>query len=225
VAIQRHSNGGLRKNAGDLTPELARRIVAAVRKTPLSKASAARAVGMHQAELRYIITRGSLPGADPLWADTSVRCRELIAAAEAKNYRRLEKAAAGGVVQERVFRPDPDLPDAEPKLVEIRERVVPANVSAQTEIQRQIEKDTWRVEPGPEDAPIVYMDLFSRPLEMPPEILQALLDNGWVHPSLHPAAPSPPALAASPVPPAPPVEIADSDPLASDSLDTLDTPE
>jgi hypothetical protein len=184
VAIQKFANGGLRKNAGDLTPELAKRIVAAVRKTPLSLNAAAKAVAIHPSELRYIVKRGSLPGADPLWVDTSVRIRELIAAAEARNFRRLERAATGGVVAERVLRPDPDVPGAEPRLVEIKEKVVPANVSAQSEIQRMIEADPWKVDPGAEDAPIVYMDLFSRPNELPPEILEDLLANGWTHATL-----------------------------------------
>lgn len=184
MAIQKRANGGLRKNAGDLTPELAKRIVAAVKRTPLSLNAAAKAVAIHPSELRYIVKRGSLPGADPLWVDTSVHIRELIAAAEARNFRRLEKAATGGTVVERVLRPDPDVPGAEPRLVEVKEKVIPANVSAQSEIQRMIEADVWKVDPGAEDAPIVYMDLFSRPNELPPEILEALVANGWSHAAL-----------------------------------------
>lgn len=184
MAIQLRSNGGVRKNAGDLTPELAKRIVAAVRRTPLSLAAAAKAVAIHPKELRYIVKRGSLPGADPLWEDTSVRCREIIAAAEARNFRRLEAAARGGVEVEETHEVDPNLPTEPPKLVSRKVKVRPANVSAQCEIQRMVEADPWKVDPGDEDAPIVYMDLFSRPAELPPEILQALLLNGWTHASL-----------------------------------------
>jgi hypothetical protein len=184
MAIQKHANGGLRKNAGDLTPALAKKIVLAVRKTPLSLRAAANAVGIQPSELRYIIHRGAIPGADPLWEDTSVRCRELISAAEARNFRRLEKAAAGGLVVERTLKPDPDLPADPPKVVEVREKVIPANVSAQVEIQRQIEKDVWQVDATAEDAPLVYMDMFARPDELPQAILDALLANGWTHPAL-----------------------------------------
>jgi hypothetical protein len=185
MPIQMRANGGLRRNAGDLDPALAQRIVAAVRKTPFSLKAAAQAVGMIPKELRYIIKRGSIAGADPLWEDTSVRCREIIALAEARNFRRLERAATGGMVVERMFEPDPALPAADPpKLVQVKEKVIPASVSAQAELQRLIEKDTWQVEPGEEDLPLVYMDLFSKPDELPPEILQALILNGWSHPQL-----------------------------------------
>lgn len=185
--IQKKSNGGMRKNAGDLNPALAGRIVAAVRRTPLSLSSAAKAVAIHPSELRYIIKRGSLPGADPLWEDTSVRCRELIAAAEGRNFRRLEKAATGGTFEEVKTEEGGtpaldglELVEAKPKVTKTV-KLVPANVSAQSEIQRMIEKDAWQVDPGAEDAPIVYMDLFSRPNDLPPEILQALIANGWTH--------------------------------------------
>ncbi len=193
MAIQKHANGGLRKNAGDLTPDLAKRIVAAVKRTPLSLGSAAKAVAIHPSELRYVIKRGSLPGADPLWVDTSVRCRELIAAAEARNFRRLERAATGGTFEEvkteeggvKVELDGLDqVANALPPKVTKTVKLVPANVSAQAEIQRLIEKDTWQVDPGADDAPIVYMDLFSRPNDLPPEILQALIANGWTHAAL-----------------------------------------
>lgn len=193
MAIQKHANGGLRKNAGDLTPDLAKRIVAAVKRTPLSLGSAAKAVAIHPSELRYVIKRGSLPGADPLWEDTSVRCRELIAAAEARNFRRLEASATGGTFEEvkteeggvKVELDGLDqVANALPPKVTKTVKLVPANVSAQAEIQRLIEKDTWQVDPGADDAPIVYMDLFSRPNDLPPEILQALIANGWTHAAL-----------------------------------------
>lgn len=177
VSIQRKANGGLYKNAGDLTPELAERVVKAVKKTPLSLKSAAYAIGIIPAELRYIIRRGSLPGADPLWVDVSVRCRRLIAAAEARNFKRLEAAAQGGQFEEKTY--SHDLP--EPTLKETKVKVQPASVSAQAEIQRLIEADTWQIEPGPDDAPIVYMDLFSDPAKIPPDILNALVANGWKH--------------------------------------------
>lgn len=190
MAIAKRANGGLRKNAGDLTPDLARRIVAAVKRTPLSLPSAAKAVAIHPSELRYIIKRGSLPGADPLWEDTSVRCRELIAAAEGRNFRRLERAATGGTFEEVKTEeggtPVLDGLDEAPTKPKVTKtiKLVPANVSAQAEIQRLIEKDTWQVDPGADDAPIVYMDLFSRPNDLPPEILQALIANGWTHAAL-----------------------------------------
>lgn len=194
MAIQKHANGGLRKNAGDLTPDLARRIVLAVRRTPLSLKSAAQAVAIHPSELRYIIKRGSLPGADPLWEDTSVRCREAIAAAEARNFRRLERAATGGTFEEVKTEEGGGPPELDgldmvegsrkPKVTKTV-KLVPANVSAQSEIQRMIEKDSWQIEPGADDAPVVYMDLFSRPNDLPPEILQALLANGWQHAALN----------------------------------------
>lgn len=174
-AIQRYANGGLRKNAGDLNQQLADRIVKAVRKTPLSLRAAAYAVGMVQQDLRYIIKRGSLPGADPLWADTSRRIRGLIARAEAKNFARLQAAADGGTFKEV---------QTEGERVSETVKLVPANVRAQQEIQRQIEKDTWQVDPHPDDAPIVYMALFSRPLELPADILEALIANGWHHAAL-----------------------------------------
>ena len=101
-----------------------------------------------------MIKRGSLPGADPLWEDTSRKVRALIAAAEARNFARLETAADG------------------------------SSVPAMVEVQRQLEKDTWNIDPTPEDAPIVYDALFSRPLELPREILEALIKNGWHHASL-----------------------------------------
>lgn len=193
MAIQKHANGGLRKNAGDLTPDLAKRIVAAVKRTPLSLPSAAKAVAIHPSELRYIIKRGSLPGADPLWEDTSVRCRELIALAEARNFRRLEKAATGGTFEEVKTEEggtapaldglDVTIQPTAPKVTKTV-KLVPANVSAQGEIQRMIEKDTWQVDPGADDSPIIYMDLFSRPNDLPPEILQALIANGWTHAAL-----------------------------------------
>lgn len=183
MPIQKRANGGLRKNAGDLNPDLAKRILAAVKRTPLSLKSAAYAVGIQPAELRYIIRRGSLPGADPLWEDTSVKVRELIAAAEARNFRRLEKAASGGVFEEVKTDDQGGVEGIPPNTVKTV-KLVPANVSAQTEIQRLIEKDAWQVEPTAEDAPIVYMDLFSRPADLPPEILQALILNGWTHAAL-----------------------------------------
>lgn len=183
MPIQKHANGGLRKNAGDLTPALAKRIIAAVRKTPTGLKAAAYAVGIQPAELRYIIKRGSLPGADPLWEDTSVRCRELIASAEARNFRRLERAASGGTFEEIKTDDQGGVEGIPPNTVKTV-KLVPANVTAQTEIQRLIEKDDWKIEPGVEDAPIVYMDLFSRPADLPPEILQALISNGWSHAAL-----------------------------------------
>ncbi len=186
MTIQLRGNGGLRKNAGDLTPALAKRIVAAVRKTPLSLKAAAQSVGMIPKELRYIIRRGSIAGADPLWEDTSVRCRELIAAAEARNFRRLERAATGGTFKE--VKTDDNGGLGVPPTITETVKLVPANVTAQTELQRLIEKDTWQVEPGDEDLPLIYMDLFSKPDELPAEILEALLLNGWRHPALHPAA-------------------------------------
>ena len=191
MALQRRANGGVRKNAGDLTPALAKSIVAAVRKTPLSLKSAAYACGLVVQDLRYMIKRGSLPGADPLWEDTSRRVRELIAAAEARNFARLEAAADGGTFEEvKVERPN--LPsvegqDAESSVLGSTTRtvkLVPAQVKAQCEIQRLIEKDDWKIDPTPEDAPIVYMALFSRPLELPPDILNALIQNGWHHAAL-----------------------------------------
>lgn len=181
--IQMKANGGLRKNAGDLTPDLAKRILAAVKRTPLSLKAAANAVGIQPAELRYIVKRGSLPGADPLWEDTSVKVRELIALAEARNFRRLEKAASGGTFEEVKTDDNGGVEGIPPNVVKTV-KLVPANVSAQTEIQRLVEKDAWQIEPGAEDAPIVYMDLFSRPNDLPPEILQALILNGWSHAAL-----------------------------------------
>lgn len=186
MAIQKRANGGLRKNAGDLTPDLAKRIVAAVRKTPLSLKSAAGAVGIQPSELKYIMHRGAIPGADPLWEDTSVRCRELISAAEARNFRRLEKAAAGGTFAETKTEPlvieGVIVPGTEKVTTTVK--LVPANVSAQVEIQRQVEKDVWQVEATADDAPLVYMDMFSRPDELPAAILDALIANGWTHPQL-----------------------------------------
>jgi hypothetical protein len=191
MALQRRANGGVRKNAGDLTPALAKSIIAAVRKTPLSLKASANACGLVVQDLRYMIKRGSLPGADPLWEDTSRRVRELIAAAEARNFARLEAAADGGTFEEvKVERPNLPSVEGEPDAASVLGsttrtiKLVPAAVKAQCEIQRLIEKDSWAIDPQPEDAPIVYMALFSRPLELPTDILQALIQNGWHHAAL-----------------------------------------
>ncbi|HEX4992029.1 MAG TPA: hypothetical protein VFV45_02250, partial [Rubrobacteraceae bacterium] len=113
--------------------------------------------------------------------------------AEGRNFRRLERAATGGTFEEvkteeggvKVELDGLDqVANALPPKVTKTVKLVPANVSAQTEIQRLIEKDTWQVDPGAEDAPIIYMDLFSRPNDLPPEILQALIANGWSHAAL-----------------------------------------
>jgi len=190
MALQRRANGGLRKNAGDLTPALAKRIVAAVRKTPLSLKSAAYACGLIPQDLHYMIKRGSLPGADPLWEDTSRRVRELIAEAEAKNYARLCVAADGGTFEEvqteehgtqREFRGvDPPEDVEKPPRTTRTIKLVPANVAAQKEIQRLVEKDSWNVDPKPEDAPLVYAALFSNPEALPAELQDALRQNADV---------------------------------------------
>jgi hypothetical protein len=187
MALQRRANGGLRKNAGDLTPALAKRIVSAVRKTPLSLKSAAYACGLITQDLHYMIKRGSLPGADPLWEDTSRRVRELIAEAEAKNYARLCAAADGGTFEE-VKVEIPNIQDTEGNLeassvlgtTSRTVKLVPANVAAQKEIQRLVEKDSWNVDPKPEDAPLVYAALFSNPEALPAELQDALRQNADV---------------------------------------------
>ncbi len=200
AALARRANGGSRKNTGDLTPARAKRIVNAVRRTPLSLKSAAYAAGEIVQDLRYIIKRGSLPGADPLWAETSDKVRELIAAAEARNFARLEAAAEGGTFEEiRVERPN--LPsvegeaDAESSVLGTTTRtvkLVPAAVRAQVEIQRMVERDTWGIDPTPEDAPIVYAALFSDPESLPSELQDALRLNAatlvrWLNATLDPS--------------------------------------